>query len=59
MDEQFRTDAGECPIDGIDIQGPDVDPGIRSNVGKLWTGARWLTVAQARELRDWLNEIIP
>lgn len=29
------------------------------NAGTLWTGSCWLTVAQARELRDWLNEAIP
>jgi hypothetical protein len=28
-------------------------------VGKLWTGNGWLTVADARKLRDWLNKVIP
>lgn len=28
-------------------------------VGKLWMGSTWLSVAEARELRDWLNKVIP
>ena len=28
-------------------------------VGKLWLGSTWLDVAEARELRDWLNKVIP
>jgi hypothetical protein len=29
------------------------------HVGKLWLGSTWFSVAEARELRDWLNKVIP
>lgn len=28
-------------------------------LGKLWTGSTWLTVPEARELRAWLDKVIP
>lgn len=27
--------------------------------GLLWTGSTWLTVVEARRLREWLNRAIP
>lgn len=33
--------------------------GYPRQAGKLWTGNAWLTVAQARDLRAWLDKVIP
>lgn len=57
--EQFK-DAGDCPVRSVEIQGADDGhDGVNKHVGELWLGAEWLTVQQARALRDWLNEVIP
>lgn len=29
------------------------------HVGKLWTGSTWLSVGEARALRNWLTEALP
>lgn len=56
--ERFK-DAGDCPIRSVEIQGPSNEAPFAPQVGKLWLGAEWIDVAQARLLRDWLNEVIP
>ena len=56
--ERFK-DAGDCPIRSVEIQGPDDSPAVQKHEGELWLGAEWITVRQARELRNWLNEVIP
>lgn len=56
--EQFK-DVGDCPIRSVEIQGPDHSPGMERHVGKIWLGAEWIDVKQARALRNWLNEVIP
>lgn len=59
MAEKFK-DAGDCPIRSVEIQGEDEGhAGVSSHVGELWLGAEWITVKQARALRDWLDEVIP
>jgi hypothetical protein len=55
--EKFNTEAGPCPHKVMEVEkGAENYP---NQVGKLWTGDDWVTVAQARELRDWLNKVIP
>lgn len=58
MAEEFK-DAGDCPVRSVEIQGPSDDPVFQHFIGKLWLGAEWIDVQQARELRDWLNKVIP
>jgi hypothetical protein len=59
MAENF-IDAGDCPVRSIEIErNEDDEPHRRNHVGQLWTGAEWITVAQARVLREWLNQVIP
>jgi len=58
-EQRFNKVAPFC-IDGdsvMEIEGNIED--FPNQVGKIWTGATWLTVEQARELRDWLDEAIP
>jgi len=30
-----------------------------NRIGQVWVDAGWLTVPEARELRDWLNSVLP
>jgi hypothetical protein len=55
--EQFK-DVGDCPIRSVEIEEGD-KPHSESHAGELWLGAEWITVQQARWLREWLNEVIP
>lgn len=57
MAEKFN-DVGDCPIESVEIEAGETMVGGR-HIGELWLGAEWITVAQARALRDWLNEVIP
>ena len=56
--ERFK-DAGDCPVRSIEIEtGDDLGAGA-DHIGELWVGAEWIDVQKARELRDWLNKVIP
>ncbi len=55
--EKF-IDAGDCPVESVEIETGE-ERYARKHAGKLWLGAEWITVTQARALRDWLNEAIP
>lgn len=58
-EEQFK-DVGDCPVRSIEIElNKHEEPYREKHVGKLWTGAEWITVREARALRDWLNEVLP
>lgn len=55
--ERFK-DVGDCPVRSVQIEtGEDGCP--EKHIGKLWLGAEWITVAEARALRNWLNEVLP
>jgi hypothetical protein len=59
MAESFLA-ADDCPVRSIEIErNEDDEPHRRDHVGKLWAGAEWINVAEARALRDWLNKVIP
>lgn len=47
------------PDDGSVVMEVETDPIHPRRVGLLWTGNTWLNIEQARELRDWLNKVIP
>lgn len=57
----FNTDASAPPVDsfGDPIMEIETDPRYPNTLGLLWSVRTWLTVEQARDLRDWLNEVIP
>lgn len=58
--ERFN-DIGPFCIDGaptaIEIERNEEK--YQMHLGQLWTGGAWLTVAQAREFRVWLDKVIP
>lgn len=55
--EQFN-ELPPCPV-CTDIEIERDAKAWPDHVGKLWMGSTWLSVAEARELRDWLNKVIP
>lgn len=57
--QQFNN-VGPFSIDGDSVM--EIESNFKDypqQFGKLWTGATWLTVDEARELRDWLDDAIP
>ena len=58
MAEKFK-DAGDCPIRDVEIQKASDTPAFDKHAGELWIGSTWITVREARQLRDWLTEVIP
>lgn len=57
-DEQQFKNVGPCPAcDDMEIE-RDAKT-YPQHVGKLWMGSTWFTVAEARAVRDWLNEVLP
>ena len=60
MAEKFLRPLRACPCDTVEIQGPDPKNGcFNKHRGEIWLGAEWVTVEKARELRRWLDEVIP
>lgn len=57
MSEKFN-DIGDCPVRSVEIERGDKEY-TEDHAGKIWLGAEWITVSQARALRDWLDEVIP
>lgn len=58
MESEKFNDVGPCPV-CPDMEIEQDSKKYPANAGKLWMGSSWLTVAQAREMRDWLNKVIP
>ncbi len=52
--EPFLDDHGDVVME-IETRAED----FPRQVGKLWTGASWLSVAEARRLHAWLGTVIP
>jgi hypothetical protein len=55
----FNTVSPFVHSDGHPIAEIEADPRYPKQVGKLWVNSTWMTIEQARELRDWLDEAIP
>lgn len=59
-DEQFRKDIPPVLSDSGSVIGHiEDDPDYPDEAGKIWLRGTWIDVAKARELRDWLNKVIP
>lgn len=59
-DEQFRKDIPPVLSEGGSVIGHiEDDPDYPDEAGKIWLRGTWIDVAKARELRDWLNKVIP
>jgi hypothetical protein len=57
--EQFKN-TGTLTRDGFTVAEFETDKKQYSrHVGKLYIDGNWFTVDQARELRDFLNEVLP
>lgn len=60
MEEKFNDVAPFVDNDGDAIVAIETDgKAYPKYVGRLWLGATWLTVAEARKFRDWLDKVIP
>lgn len=59
-DQQFNKGIAPILTDGGNPIGHiEDDPDYPDEAGKIWLRGTWLDVAKARELRDWLNKVIP
>jgi hypothetical protein len=59
-EQQFNKDIPPVLTDcGNPIGYIENDPDYPDEVGKIWLRNTWVDVAKARELRDWLNKVIP
>lgn len=59
-DRQFKKDIPPVLTDGGNPIGHiEDDPDYPDEAGKIWLRGTWLDVVKARELRDWLNKVLP
>lgn len=60
ISEQFNDVGPFLDSDGRECFGIEKDTKTYLKfVGQLWVGSTWLTVADARDLRDWLDKVLP
>lgn len=58
MAEKFN-DAEPLLRDRATVAEIEKDEQYVKGLGQVWLDSNWFTVEQARELRDWLNKVIP
>ena len=60
MSEQFNNNIPPVLTDGGDVIGHiEDDPDYPDEAGMIWLRGTWIGVTKARELRDWLERVIP
>lgn len=57
--EQFKDIPAPLTEGGRPLGYIENDPEYPDESGQIWLRGTWLDVAKARELRDWLNKVIP
>jgi hypothetical protein len=57
VSEQFNKVEALRETDGTLIC--EIETTHQNSLGKLWLSPSWLTVSDARRVRDWLDRVIP
>lgn len=59
MDEKFNQVELLKSSDGDTLAEIELSHEYPKKIGLLWLNGGWITIEKARELRDWLNKVIP